>query len=174
MDKITKKENVTQLNGKFAKAKAGILADFRGMNVKEMETLRAEFRKVSVDYHVIKNTFAIRASKGTPFEIFSKKFNGPISVAISYDDVVNPAKVVSEFNKKHQDKLKVNAGIIEGKVVTPEQIKDIANLPSREVLIGKMLASMQAPVGGFVGTLSGVIRSITSVLMAIKEKKEKG
>ncbi len=174
MVKLYKKEKVSQLNKKFSEAKASVLADFKGMSVKEMETLREGFRNVSVDYQVVKNTFASRASKGTPFETISKEFIGPISVAISYDDVVAPAKVVSEFNKKHKDKLKVICGVIEGKKVTPEQIKEVANLPSKDILISRILAGMQAPVKGFVGTLNGVILNFVNVLKAINDKKEKG
>ena len=172
MEKLCKKEVIAKLNKKFSDAKAGILADFTGMNVKEMETLRGGFRSGSVDYQVVKNTLALKASQGTAFEKISEKLTGPISVAISYDDVVAPAKVISEFNKKNNDKLKVICGVIEGKTVTPEQIGEIADLPSKEVLISKMLSSMKAPVGGFVGALSGVIRNFVNVLKSIKEKKE--
>lgn len=142
------------------------------MNVKEMETLRAGFRKASIDCQVVKNTFAVRAAQGTLFEIISKKFVGPVSIAFSYDDVVAPAKIISEFNKKNNNKLKVTGGLIEGKEVTPDEIKKIAALPSKEVLIGRIMASMQSPVRGFVGTLNGVIRNFVGVLGAIKDKKE--
>ena len=172
MDKLCKKEVITKLNKKFLDAKSGILADFTGMNVKEMETLRGGFRSGSVDYHVVKNTLVFRASQGTAFEKISEKLVGPISVAISYDDVVAPAKIISEFNKENNDKLKVVCGVMEGKAVTPEQIGVIANLPSKDVLISKMLCSMKAPVGGFVGTLSGVLRNFVGVLTSIKDKKE--
>ena len=147
------------------------MAEYKGMNVKEMETLRAGFRKVSIDYQVVKNTFATIAAKGTSFEVISKKFSGPISVAFSYDDVVAPAKIITEFNKKNKDKLKVIGGLIEGKEVNPDEIKKIASLPSKEVLIGKMMAGMQSPVRGFIGTLNGVIGNFVGVCRAIKEKK---
>lgn len=173
MKKSLKQENISQLNEKFLKAKAAVLADYSGMNVKEMETLRAGFRKASVDYRVVKNTFFNRASKGTCFEIIAENTVGPLSIAISYNDVVAPAKVISEFNKKHNLKLKITCGIIEGKEVTPDQINKIADLPSKDILIGKMLSSMQAPVRGFVGTLNGVIRNFVGVLRAIKDTKEK-
>lgn len=174
MNKSLKQEKITQLNEKFLKAKATVLADYSGMNVKEMETLRAGFREASVDYQVVKNTLVNRASRGTQFEVLAEKIVGPLSIAISNDDVVAPAKVISEFNKKHNFKLKVTCGIIEGKEVTPDQIKKIADLPSKDVLIGRMLSGMQAPVRGFVGTLNGVIRNFVGVLMAIKDTKGKG
>lgn len=174
LTKSLKKEKIEQLNEKFSKAKAGVIANFSGMNVKEMETLRVRFREASVDYSVVKNTFAFIASQGTSFEKISKKFKGPISVALSYDDVVAPAKVVSEFNKKHNNKLKVTTGIIEGKEVTPNEIQKVADLPPKEVLVAKMLATMQGPVRGFVGTLNGVLRNFVGVLRAVKDKKEKG
>ncbi len=137
-----------------------------------METLRAGFRKASIDCQVVKNTFAVRAAQGTSFEVISKKFVGPVSIAFSYDDVVAPAKIISEFNKKNNDKLKVTGGLIEGKEVTPDEIKKIAALPSKEVLIGRIMAGMQSPVRGFVETLNGVIRNFVGVLRAIKDKKE--
>ena len=174
MVKPYKKEEVAKLNEKFLEAKAGVLADFKGMKVKEMETLRAAFRNVSVDYRVIKNTFAHRASQGTPFETVSEKFVGPVSVAMSYDDVVAPAKVISDFNKKYKDKIKVICGVVEGKKVTPDQIKAIADLPSRDILISRILSAMQGPAKGFVGTLNGVILNFVNLLKAIKDKKEKG
>ncbi len=147
------------------------MADYRGMNVKEMETLRAGFRKASIDCQVVKNSFAVRAARGTSFEVISKKFTGPVSIAFSYDDVVAPAKIVTEFNKKNKNKLKVTGGLIEGKEITPDEIIKIADLPSKEVLIGKIMGSMQSPVRGFIGTLNGVIRNFVGVLRAIKDEK---
>lgn len=173
MAELSKKEKIDRLNERFSKTKAAVLADYSGINVKEMEILRVGFRKASVDYQVVKNTFAGRAAQGTSFEIISEKFVGPVSIAFSYDDVIAPAKIISEFNKKYKGKLKVTCGIIEGKEVTPDQIKKMADLPSKEVLIGKMLASMQSPVAGFIGTLTGVVRNFANVLNAIKDKKEK-
>jgi len=161
------------LNEKFSGTKAAVLADYTGMNVKEMETLRAEFRKSSIGCQVVKNTFAVRAAQGTSLEVISKKFAGPVSIAFSYDDVVAPAKIISEFNKKNNNKLKVTGGIVEGKEVTPDEIKKIAALPSKEVLIGKIMASMQSPVRGFIGTLNGVIGNFVGVLKSIKDEKEK-
>ena len=150
-----------------------VLADYRGMNVKEMETLRAGFRGASMDCQVVKNTFAVRAVQGTSFEAISEKFVGPVSIAFSYDDVVAPAKIISEFNKNNNNKLKVTGGFIEGKEVTPDEIKKIAALPSKKVLIGKIMASMQSPVRGVIGTLNGVIGNFVGVLRAIKDEKEK-
>ena len=150
-----------------------MLADYGGMNVKEMETLRAGFRKASIDYQVVKNTFAVMASQGTSFEVISKRFVGPVSIAFSYDDVVAPSKIISEFNKKNNNKLKVTCGIIEGKEVSSDQIKKIAKLPPKEVLIGKIMTAMQSPIREFIGTLNGVTVNFVSVLRAIKKKKEK-
>ena len=161
------------MNEKFSRTKAAVLADYSGMNVKEMETLRAGLRKASIGCQVVKNTFAIRAAQGTSFEVISKKFAGPVSIAFSYDDVVAPAKIISEFNKKNNNKLKVTGGLIEGKEVTPDEIKIIAALPSKKVLIGKIMASMQSPVRGFIGTLNGVIGNFVGVLKSIKDEKEK-
>ncbi|MBQ3942903.1 MAG: 50S ribosomal protein L10 [Elusimicrobia bacterium] len=105
-------------------------------------------------------------------ESANEYFDGPTAIVVEGDDPVSPAKIVSEFAKKNE-KLVIKAGILDGKVIAVNEIKALASLPTKEVLIGKMLGSMNAPISNFVGVLSAVTRNFVCALNAIKEQKEK-
>lgn len=172
MNKNTKQEQISDMHERLTRAKAVFLADFRGMNVGQATTLRNELRNASVEYKVFKNTLLDLAAKGTDKESLSPYLAGPTAIAISYDDPVNAAKVLSKFAKDPQSKFVLKAGILSGKVIDVKQIQALADLPSREVLIAKMLGSMQAPATNFVGVLAALPGSLVRALDAIRAKKE--
>jgi len=154
------------------KAKAAILADYQGIEAPDLTLLRSHMRSKSVDFRVIKNTLARQASKNTPFELLDEEFKGPVSMVVSFEDVVAPAKALAEFKKSGAPKSpKVICGVIEGKKVSPGEIEALADLPSREVLISKMLAVFNGPTTSFVGVFSGVLRKLVGTLDAVREKK---
>jgi large subunit ribosomal protein L10 len=129
-------------------------------------------RSRAIDFRVIKNTLARQAAKNTPFELLDEEFSGPVSLVVSFDDVVAPARALAEFSKLGATKNpKVICGVVEGKKVSPEQVKAMADLPSKEVLISQLLATMNGPTTNFVGALGGVLRKLVGTLEAIKEKK---
>ena len=105
-------------------------------------------------------------------EIANEYFEGPTAIVIEKDDPVSPAKIISEFAKKY-DKLVIKGGLLDGKIIAKKEINAVAALPTKEVLIGKMLGSMNAPISNFVGVISAVTRNFVYVLNAIKKQKKK-
>lgn len=168
--RAVKEEKVAALHAKFAEAKGAVLADFRGLNVQQMAELRSRLRETAVALEVVKNTLARRAAKDTDFVQLTDFFVGPTSVASTVGDVVAMAKVLTEYAKR-EPKLDIRAGLIDGKVITTRDIATLADLPPREVLLGRMLASMQGPMAGFIGVLQGVLRQLVYALRAIQEAK---
>ncbi len=172
MNRTVKQEQVELMHEKLKRAKAVFLADFRGMNVEKATTLRNELRAAAVEYKVFKNSLLELASKETDFECLQPHLAGPTAVAISYDDPVSAAKVLSKFAKVPQGAFVLKAGVLSGKLLDVAQIQALADLPSREVLLAKMLGSMQAPATNFVGLLAAIPGSFVRVLDAIRVQKE--
>lgn len=166
-----KKEIVKKLSEKIGKAKSIILADYRGVTVEEDTKLRSKLRKENVEYGVVKNTFLRLAVRENGLEELEQYLHGPTSVAISYDDPVAPAKVLAGYSKEN-DKFQVKAGILEGKVIGADKIKELASLPSREVLISRMLGGMKSPMYGLANVLNANIRGLVIALNAIAEKQK--
>ena len=156
---------------KLAAAKAAYLTDYRGINVDEANTLRGELLKTGVEYRVVKNTLLKLALKGTANECLFDHLNGPTSLTIVSDDPVAPAKVLSDFAKKVKA-FDLKAGVLDGKLLSIDDINALAALPSREVLLAKMLGSINSPISNFVGVLAAVNRSLVQVLAAVRDQKE--
>ena len=171
-----KKAIVADLKEKLTGCKGAVLTSYKGLTVAQDTALRVELRKAGVNYHVVKNTMTRIAATEAGMEELVAHLEGTTALAVSAEDAVAPAKVISEFIKKNnladQGILTVKAGIVEGKVVGAEEVKAIASLPSREVLIGKLLGSFQAPVSNTVGVMGAMVRSIVTVLDAIRKQKE--
>lgn len=172
MNKENKKQVVAELHDKLQRAKAVFLADFRGMDVGKATSLRDELRKASVEYKVVKNTLLDLASRETDKESLSPHYIGPTAIAFSYDDPVAAAKVLSRFAKEQQAAFRLKAGVLSGKVISVADIQALADLPSREVLLAKLLGTMQAPATNFVGVLAAVPAGFVRLLDAIKTRKE--
>ncbi len=167
-----KKEDVLQeLKDKMTQASSMVLVDYRGLTVAEMTALRKELRQTGSELLVSKNTLSLKAAKEVGIEGLNDLFEGPIAIAYGYEDLVAPAKVLSGFAKEHKA-LEIKGGYLEGKTLNLEEIKDLANLPSREVLLAKVLGGMQSPMYGFAGCLAGVLRNFVYALEAIRKQKE--
>ena len=163
---------VEELNGMFQKAKSAVLADYQGIDALGLTRLRRHMRAQSVDFRVVKNTLARQAAKNTPFELLDEDFKGPVSMVVSFEDAVAPAKALAEFAKSGAPKSpKVLCGVVEGKKVSPDEVKALADLPPKEVLIAQLLATMNGPTTNFVGALNGLLRKFVGTLDAIREKK---
>jgi len=133
--------------------------------------LRKLLKEAEIKYKVVKNTLASIASVGTPVEVAKDYFRGPVGMVISYDDPVLTAKKVLEYSKKNE-KLKVNSGIIEGIFCVTEEIKAIAGLPSRKVLLSIVAATCGASLGKMVATFRATIDSLVYAMNALKTKRE--
>jgi large subunit ribosomal protein L10 len=166
-----KKEIVKDLNERFSKAQIAIVTDYKGLNVESLTELRKRLREASVEYKVVKNTLLSRASKGTDAALLNDYFKGPCAIAISYDDPVAPAKILSDF-AKDKEELEIKIGVMNGKLLSFEAIKSLSSLPSREVLLGQLLSVMNAVPTKFVRVLSAVPSGFMNVLEAIKKQKE--
>ena len=171
-----KKEIVASLKEELTSAKGAVLTSYKGLTVAQDTQLRRALREAGVSSHVVKNTLTTLAAKEAGMEALVSHLAGTTALASSKEDAVAPAKVISEFIKKNKladaGILTVKAGLVEGKVIDAKEVEALASLPSREVLIAKLLGSMQSPISGTVGVLQGVIRNAVYVLDAIRQQKE--
>ncbi len=167
-----KSGQVEEIKDRFSRAKSAILIDYRGLTVEEVTGLRNEFRKQGVEYKVYKNTLINRALEESGIKGMEEYLNGPTAVAFGYQDAVAPAKIIDGAITKLK-KTQVKAGYVEGKVFNATAVKALADLPSREVLMARLMGSMQAPITGTVTVLGGVLRSVLYALKAVQEVKEK-
>jgi len=165
-----KEQIVAYVAEKLEGSKAAVVTHYRGLNVAEATELRNKLREAGVEYKVVKNTLARIAASQTGLSDLNQYLTGPTAIAFSANDPVAPAKVLSEYAKKH-DNLKIIAGIVEGKVIDANGVKALAALPPKEVLVAKLLGSMQSPISGLVNVLQGNIRNLVYVLNAVREKK---
>jgi large subunit ribosomal protein L10 len=171
LDRRTKEQIVSELQGKLKEAKLGVLTSFSGMNVAKMEVLRNALRKSNAELKVVKNTLLGIASKETDFSILADHFKWPVAVVLSHKDPVGPTKVLIDFAKKNPE-LEIKIGVLDGKLLTKSDISALAELPSREVLLGKLVSVMAAVPTVFVTVLSGVPRNFVQVLNAYCDKKK--
>ncbi|MGI5971157.1 MAG: 50S ribosomal protein L10 [Oscillospiraceae bacterium] len=163
---------VEKLAGKLQNSAAGVFVDYKGINVSEDTTLRAELRKSNVDYAVVKNTLVRIAADKVGFNELDPILNGNTALAVCADDPVAPAKILCDFAKKAgETKFVIKAGFVEGRVISAEEVKSLASLPPREVLIATVLGTMNAPLTGLVSVLIANIRGLACALNAIAEKK---
>jgi large subunit ribosomal protein L10 len=170
MPNIRNQKTVKSLVKKFESMKGMILTEYHGLTVEELSELRSKLRAFNSEYTVVKNTLSDIALKEAGIDDAGSNFSGPIALVIENGDIVSPAKALMDFAKTHA-KLKVKAGYLEGKFVDAAVVDQLSKLPSREVLITKMLGSMNAPISGFVNVLAANIRGLVTVLNAISKKQ---
>lgn len=167
-----KKAIVAELAGKLRGAAGGVIVDYRGITVAEDTALRTEMRKNGVDYAVVKNTMTRFAVKDAGLDGLVEVLEGTTSLAVSADDPVAAAKVVSAFAKKmNGQKFIVKAGFVDGQVISADRVKDLAELPSKEVLLATVLGTMMAPVSGLANVLNANITGLARALQAIADQK---
>ena len=172
MNRSEKENAVEVLNNKFTDAKFVSLVMFQGLNVEEISSLRHELRAADTEFSVIKNTLARRAIQGTALTNIEEHFSGPTAVALSSQDPVAPAKILTQFIKDNP-KVTLKSGLLEGKVLSQADILNLSKLPSREILLSIMLGTLKSPPSGLVNTLSGIMRKFLGTLQAIEQEKTK-
>ena len=146
---------VQEISDNIKDAQSVVIVDYRGLTVAEDTQLRKQLREAGVTYKVYKNTFMNFAFKGTDFESLSGVLEGPNAIAISTTDATAPARVLAEFSKK-APKLEIKAGVVEGNFYDAEGMKAISTIPSREVLLSKLLGSMQSPITNFARVIKQI------------------
>ncbi len=166
-----KQAMVSEVATKLQGAQAVIVAEYRGLNVERVTQLRSKARKSGVYLRVLKNTLARRAIKGTPFEKLSEQMVGPLMYGISQDPVAG-AKVLSEFAKENE-LFVIKAGAMPNAVMSVQDIKALAQLPSREQLLATLLGTLQAPMTKLARTLNEVPGKFVRTLAAYRDAKEK-
>jgi len=170
--KLEDKQQIAEdLHDKFAKSAITVLTDYKGLDVAAINDLRRKLRESNIEYQVVKNTLLVRAAEETEVALIKDHFKGPSAVAISYDDPVAPAKVLTQFAKDN-GKLEIKVGVLNGKVLDAQAIMALALLPSREVMLAKFLGTLNAVPTSFVRVLAEIPRSLLNVLTAIKDQKE--
>jgi large subunit ribosomal protein L10 len=155
---------------RLKRARATFLVDYQGLDVEAMNALRGELRKKEAELQVVKNRLLKLACKETDTASIMEHFSGPCALTITYDDVVAPAKILVEHEKKF-DQLKIKAGQIAGKAIDFSEIKRLAELPSREVLLAQALSAMQAVPTSLVRVLNTLMVNFLNVLKAIENQK---
>ena len=150
-----KKPVVEEISAGIKDAQSVVLVDYRGLTVEQDTQLRKNLREAGVSYKVYKNTMMNFAFKGTQFEGLAPYLEGPSAMAYSNEDATAPARVLAEFAKK-ADKLQIKAGVVEGTVYDAAGMAKIADIPSREVLLGRLLGSMQSPIANLARVLNQI------------------
>ncbi|MDD4320895.1 MAG: 50S ribosomal protein L10 [Acidaminococcaceae bacterium] len=166
-----KASKVTEIKEILSSAKCIVLVNYCGLTVAEDTKLRSSMRTAGVKYTVVKNTLLRIAAKEAGIEGMDAYLEHNTAIAVAPEDPVEVAKILNDFAKVHKA-LEVKAGVLDGKMITTDDIKALAALPSREVLLAKMLGSMQAPISGLVNVLQGTIRNFVYVLDAVRKEKE--
>lgn len=170
--KSEKVEAVQAFYDRLQQAKSVVVTGYTGLTVEEVTQLRAQLFHAKVEYHVVKNNLARIAFNKRDITVLDDLLTGPTAIALAMEDAVAPSRVLSKFAKAH-DKLSIKGGWLDGQLITDKDIKALADLPSREVLLAKMLGSMQAPVTGIVRVLAGPVRKLVYALDAVAKAKGK-
>ncbi len=170
MDRKTKERVVADLRDKLNNVKLAVLVDYSGLNVEKITTLRNELRGTETELRVAKNTLLGIASKDTDFGILEEYFRGPLAIVMSYGDEIEPTKVLANFAKQNEE-LEIKAGILNGKFLSKEDLKILAELPGRDILLGKFFSVLVAAQASLVNVLSGIPRNIVQILEAYRAKK---
>lgn len=155
-----KKQIVEEIADKFKSAQTAVVVDYRGLTVAEVTELRKQLREANVEFKVYKNSMSRRAAEAAELAGLNEHLTGPNAIAFSTEDVVAPAKILNEFAKKHEA-LEIKAGVIEGNIASQEEVKALAELPSREGLLSMLLSVLQAPV-----------RNLALATKAVADQKE--
>jgi large subunit ribosomal protein L10 len=168
--KISKPETVEALRGAIAAQRGAVIASFRGVTVAEMTTLRKKLREVNAEFRVVKNTLIRRAAEGTPFGELSGNFKGPTAIAFSHGDPVALAKAMKEYAAA-SPKVALRAGFFDGRVLTVKEVQALADVPSREVLLSRLVGGLQSPIARLALALSDSPRKLVYVLESIRKQK---
>ncbi len=171
--KRQEKENVVAtLHERLGRATVAILTDYSGMSVEEIRGVKSTLRKAKGEFRVVKNRLAIRAAKGTAAEKISGQFKGPVAMTLGFGDPVSPIKALDGLLDS-QKKLKVKAGVLEGRVIDLAAFRAVAKLPSREMLFGQLVVRMKSPLYGFAGALGSIVSQFARTLDAVRVSREK-
>lgn len=169
MKRSDKEQLVQELKDKMVGASALYYTDFSGLNVKRMTELRRRFRRAGVEYLVIKNTLALRAVNESG--LAGERLRGPTGVVVGTDPVA-AAKVLSDFARENDQRPSVKGGMLDGRTIGAEQVKQLAELPSREQMLSELAGGLQSPLAAFAGALNGMLYMFVGALDALASQRE--
>jgi large subunit ribosomal protein L10 len=167
---MSKADNVEALKQTISAQKGAVVAEFKGLTVKEVTALRKKLREVDAEFRVVKNTLISLAAKDTEFSKLDEYFKGPTAVAFTYGDPVALAKAMKTFATA-SPKITLKAGYLDGKALNAKEVEALAEVPSREVLLGRMVGSLASPLTRLVQVLSGPQRKLVYALDSIRSQK---
>lgn len=168
--KAFKSEKVAQIKEKVEKAQVAIVTEYQGMSVEEITKLRRALQKEDGDYMVTKNTLAKLAIKDTNYELLADLLTGPIAIAFGYGDQVMPAKALAKFIKE-TEKGKIVGAVLDGKLLSAEEAKALASLPSKQEIYAKMLGCINSPASGIANSINAVMSQLTRTMAAVRDQK---
>ena len=166
MSREKKTQIIDGLQEFFSKCSIGVLTDYRGLSTTEITDLRRTLRKSEVEYRVVKNTLARFAAERAGKDELAALFEGPVAIAFGYGDVTEPAKVLADYIRVSKASLSIKGGLLGDRVLTSDDVETLATLPSREILIARVLAGMQSPVVNLISCLAAPMRGVIGVLQA--------
>lgn len=169
MKRSDKEQLVQELKTKISSASALYYTDFSGLNVKRMTELRRRFRRAGVEYVVIKNTLALRAVSESGLS--AERLRGPTGVVVGADPVA-AAKVLSDFARENDQRPVVKGGMLDGRPIGAEQVKQLADLPSREQMLAELAGGLQSPLAAFAGAMNGLLYMFVGALDALATQRE--
>ena len=169
--KAEKAATVADITARLKASSTAVLADYRGMTVGQMRELRSKLRGGGIEMVVVKNTLARRAAKAAGYEPLSAELVGPVAMLFAVDDVSAPARILNEYIRANR-KMVIKAGLLEGQVIKADAVTELADLPSREVLLSRLLGAMQAPLGNLASVLQAPIVKLARTLDALRSQKE--
>ena len=169
--KAEKAATVADITARLKASSTAVLADYRGMTVGQMRELRSKLRGGGIEMVVVKNTLARRAARAAGYEPLSAELVGPVAMLFAVDDVSAPARILNEYIRANR-KMVIKAGLLEGQVINADAVTELADLPSREVLLSRLLGAMQAPLGNLASVLQAPIVKLARTLDALRSQKE--
>jgi large subunit ribosomal protein L10 len=172
MNRTEKSQFVDEIQQKLADARAFYVTDFTGLSVKQITEFRSRLRKQGVEYMVVKNTLAKRALAELELSDVAEFFTGPTGLVIGREDAVTAAKVLTDFAREFDNRPAIKAGVVERKGVAAEQVKQIANLPPREVLLAQLAGGLQAPMARLAGGMSQMMAGFVRAVDALRQQRE--
>ena len=164
--KEQKAQVIDSLQEVFAKCSVGVLTDYRGLTAAEMTKLRRKLREANVEYRVVKNTLARFAAERAGKDELVGFFDGPVAIAFGYGDITEPAKALAAYIEESKVEMTVKGGFLPDRMLTPEEVETLSKLPSREILLARVVGGIQSPIAALVSRLSAPMMGLVGVLQS--------
>jgi large subunit ribosomal protein L10 len=166
-----KVESIEEVSEKLKRASGLVITDYRGLTVAQLQELRKKLRAQNVDYIVVKNTLARRAAANNGLEPLTAELVGPVALAIGYEDALAPAKLVTDYIKQTR-RLVIKSGLLGTTVIDADAVRQLADLPGREALLGQLAGTLNHSVAQLAGAMQGVVQKLANGLEAYRNKLE--